>query len=87
MFNFNSEVYVFRSIDDVNVVIFLSSSCCSRCDSDIMFLFLFYLVYLWSFFMSFINFMDMVSIIKNMFSCCCFISINVSYDFNIMSVF
>lgn len=87
MFNFYSEVYVFRCIDNVYMVIFLSCCCCSRCDSNIMVLFLFYLVYLWSIFVCFINFVDMVSVIKNMFSCSCFISINVSYDFDIMSFF
>lgn len=87
MLNFNCEVYVFWCIDDVNMVIILLCCCCSWCNCDIMFLFLFYLVYLWSIFVCFIDFVDFISIVKNMFSCCCFISINVSYDIDIMSFF
>lgn len=87
MFNFNCEVYVFWCIDNVYLVVFLLSCCCSRSDSNIMFLFLFYLVYLRSIFMGFINFVNMFCIEKDMFSSGSFICINVGYDINIMSFF
>lgn len=63
MFYFDSKVYVFRGVDDVNFVLIellfyirLEISCCSRCDSNIMFLFLFYLVYGSSIIVYFIDF-------------------------------
>lgn len=93
MFYFDSEVNVFWGVDDVDVMWFIlfsyirleCSSCCGG-DSNIMFLFLFYLVYGSCVVMNFIDFVVYIGVEQNMFGSSGFIGVDVCIDIDIMVV-
>lgn len=91
VFYFNGKVNVIWGINDVYDIIlfflFLGCFCCSRSNSDIMFLFLFYLVYGSCIIVYFVNFVVKAGVEKDMFGSSCFIGIDVCGNINIFSVF
>lgn len=93
MFYFDCEVNVFWGVDDVDVMWFilfsyirLECSSCSGSDGNIMFLFLFYLVYGCSVVMNFIDFMVYIGVEQNMFGSSGFIGVDVCIDIDVMVV-
>lgn len=58
MVNFNSEVYVARGVDNIELMIFLKIIGGCWLDGDILFCFLFYEVYGGFVFVYFVEFMD-----------------------------
>ena len=79
-FNFNCEVNVSRSVDDVDLVTFPETSCTSRSNCNTSFLFLSHPVHRSC---TVVNFTDLVifsGIEQNSFSCCCFTSINMGHN-------
>lgn len=94
MFYFDGEVNVFGGIDDVEVVfwqgfvyVFLECGGGSGLDCDVMFLFLFYLVYGGSVVMYFIDFVVFVGVEQDVFGCGGFVGIDVGYDVEVMVMF
>ena len=77
-FNFNREVNVPRSIDDVDAVIFPVSCRSSRRDRNTAFLFLSHPVHGSSAVMNFADFMNSAGVEQNTFGCRGFTSIDVS---------
>lgn len=63
MFYFNGKVYVVRCIDDVDLFVLLEIGCCCWCYGNVVFLFLFYLIYGGCIIMDFINFMIVIGVI------------------------
>lgn len=95
MFNFDGEVNVIWGVDDVQVVfrsvsgfvifgVFLESGGCSRSDGDIVFLFLFYLVYGGCIIVYFIDVVGFISVVQDVFGIGGFICVDVCYDIEVM---
>ena len=84
---FDREVHVSWCVDDVYTSIFPLSCCSRRSDSDPTFLLLLHPVHLWRTFVSFTDFVNLTSVVKDTLSCSCLTSIDVSHDTDITSFF
>ena len=88
-FNFNSEIDVSRSVNQVDfilvVIIIPECGSCSRSDSDTTFLLLFHPVHGGSTIVHFTDFVSQTGIEQNTFRSSCFAGIDVSHDADIAS--